>query len=268
VALTTRPSDDWFHPSPRSICSTKGPARWDFGAPGWPAVALLWPQSGACLARAALASSTSHSPGSSPCGFTRSHSTLAVRAGYSIHRIDGSLHKLRNGVLNRSCAAYVQSARSACIVMGILGVTYNSTDTRKPQSLVTDRTFDTSGPRHWYNEVGVVGRSFAVSYSWRPDRSCVTPWIRMIRDSSFSRTTLRGIPLPGVAHSGFPVAWRCGNSHPPSHRGTAVRWPRHGTRRRLMGRPSTSRPLVGLSGHQGRTLANGLGKHGCCEHLK
>jgi hypothetical protein len=35
----------------------------------------------------------------------------------------------------------------------------------------------------------------AGSWSRRADRSCMTPWTRMFRDSSSSRTTLSGIPL-------------------------------------------------------------------------
>jgi len=49
---------------------------------------------------------------------------------------------------------------------GPFGATYDSTDTRKPQSSVSDRTFDTSGPRatdimKW----GVGGWSLAGSWS-------------------------------------------------------------------------------------------------------
>ena len=80
---------------------------------------------------------------------------------------------------------------------GPFGATYDSTDTRKPQSSVSARTFDTSGPRatdtmKW----GVGGRSLAGSLSRRPDHSCVAPWTRMFRDSSSYLTTLSGMPLP------------------------------------------------------------------------
>ena len=51
VALTT-----WFHPSARSIYSAVGPARWALGAAGWPVATLFRLHSGACFARAALAS--------------------------------------------------------------------------------------------------------------------------------------------------------------------------------------------------------------------
>ena len=52
------------------------------------------------------------------------------------------------------------------------GATYYSIDIRKPQSSVSDRTLDTSGPRatdmmKW----GVGGRSLPGSWSRRPERS-------------------------------------------------------------------------------------------------
>jgi len=80
---------------------------------------------------------------------------------------------------------------------GPFGSTYDSTDTRRPQSSVIDRTLDTSGPyatdtMKW----GMGGRSLVGSWSRRPERGCVTPWTRMPRDSSSSRTTLSGIRLP------------------------------------------------------------------------
>ena len=92
---------------------------------------------------------------------------------------------------------------------GPFGATYDSTDTRKPQSSVSDRNFDTSGPRatdtmKW----GVGGRSLLGFWSRRPDRSCVTPWTRMFRDSSSSRTTLSGIPLPRfLTRSRAAILW-------------------------------------------------------------
>jgi hypothetical protein len=51
-------------------------------------------------------------------------------------------------------------------------------------------------PRHRYNEVRVGGQSLAGSWSRRPERSCVTPWTRISRDASSTRTTLSGINLP------------------------------------------------------------------------
>ena len=50
MALKTRPPrTTWFYPSPKSICSAEGPARWAFGAAGWPVAALFRPRSGACF---------------------------------------------------------------------------------------------------------------------------------------------------------------------------------------------------------------------------
>jgi len=46
---------------------------------------------------------------------------------------------------HRGFTACVQSAGSSC--NGPFGATYESTDIRKPESSVRDRTFDTSGPR-------------------------------------------------------------------------------------------------------------------------
>jgi hypothetical protein len=57
VALTTRPPrTTWFQPSPRSVCSADGPARWALGAVEWLVAALFRTPSGARFARAALAS--------------------------------------------------------------------------------------------------------------------------------------------------------------------------------------------------------------------
>ena len=77
-------------------------------------------------------------------------------------------------------------------------------------------------PLHRYDEVGVKGRSLAGSWSRRPERSCVTPWIRMSRDSSSLRTTLSVMPLPRFftrsrtqQSSGSMKVWRLTPS-PPS----------------------------------------------------
>ena len=75
--------------------------------------------------------------------------------------------------------------------------TYDSTDIRKPQSSVSDITFDTSGPRDTDTIMYRVGDlSLAGSESRRPERTCVTPFTRVFRDSSSTLTTLSGIPLP------------------------------------------------------------------------
>jgi hypothetical protein len=59
---------------------------------------------------------------------------------------------------------------------GHFGAMYDSTDTSKMQTSVSDHTFDTSGPRvtdtmKW----GVGGRSLVGSWSRRTDRSCMAP---------------------------------------------------------------------------------------------
>ena len=82
VALMKRPPrTTWFHTSPRSICSADGPARWALWAAGWPLVKLFRLRSGACFAKPPSLPSTSHSHGSSLCGFPPGHSTEAVPAG-------------------------------------------------------------------------------------------------------------------------------------------------------------------------------------------
>ena len=56
VALTTPPPrTTWFQPSPKSVCSAEGPARWTLGAADWLLAALFRTPSGAHFARAALA---------------------------------------------------------------------------------------------------------------------------------------------------------------------------------------------------------------------
>ena len=57
-----------------------------------------------------LTPSTSHSHGSSLCGFPHSHSTEAVPAGFSTHPTVGSPHTRRTVVRNRSFATCVRSA--------------------------------------------------------------------------------------------------------------------------------------------------------------
>jgi len=64
--------------------------------------------------------STSHSPGSSLCGYPRSHSTETVPAGWSTHRGGGSSHTRRTEAGIRSFAACDLSAGSACIAKGPL----------------------------------------------------------------------------------------------------------------------------------------------------
>jgi len=64
--------------------------------------------------------STSHSHGSSLCGYPHSHSTEAVPAGLSIHRTGGSPHTRRTEARNRSFATCDRSADSACIALGPL----------------------------------------------------------------------------------------------------------------------------------------------------
>ena len=59
--------------------------------------------------------STSHSHGSSLCGYPHSHSTEAILAGLSTLRTGGSSNTRRTEARNRSFAACVRSAGSACI---------------------------------------------------------------------------------------------------------------------------------------------------------
>ena len=75
---------------------------------------------------------------------------------------------------------------------GPYGVKCNSTDIRKPQISVSDRTFDFSGPRATDTMSGV---SLVRSWSRRSFRNCMTPWTQMFRDWISSRTNLSGIPL-------------------------------------------------------------------------
>ena len=115
--------------------------------------------------------------------------------------------------------------------------------------------------RHWYNDVwgaweggpwrgpGRVGRNATAllpgyEYSGIP----ASLWRRS-----------QAYPYPGSSQkSRTDVIWercRCGNSHRLTHRGTAAHWQRLWTLRRLMGRLSTSRPLVGPSDRKGRMPA-------------
>jgi hypothetical protein len=68
---------------------------------------------------------------------------------------------------------------------------------------------------------GEGGRSLAGSWSRWPDGSCMTSWIRMLRDSSSFRTTLSGIPLPSFCtrsrtqrSSGSMKVWKFTPSFP------------------------------------------------------
>jgi len=112
VALATRPPrTTCLHPLPRANCSAEGPACWAFGRQGH-----SW---GLAVAPALQAPpsllSTSHSHGSSLCGYPHSNSTEAVPAGLSTHRTGGSPHTRHSEARNRSFAACVRSAGSACI---------------------------------------------------------------------------------------------------------------------------------------------------------
>ena len=85
---------------------------------------------------------------------------------------------------------------------GPFGATYVSTVTRKPESLVRERTFTTSGPRASDAiKCGFRGRSLAASWSRRPQRTCKTLWTQMPRFSSSSRTTSSGMCLPRFLNS-------------------------------------------------------------------
>ena len=63
--------------------------------------------------------STEHNPGSSMCGYPRSHSTLSVPEG-RLHTGEMEPHTRRNEARNRRFAACVRSVGSACIVKGPL----------------------------------------------------------------------------------------------------------------------------------------------------
>ena len=171
--------------------------------------------------------STSHSHGSSLCGYPHSHSTEAVPAGLSTHRIGGS--PTRDAP---RCVTAVSLRMSVALqrlhFIGPVGARYDSTDTRRPQSSVTERTLDTPGPRatdtmKW----GVGRRSLLGSWSRRPERSCVTPWTWVPRVSSSSQTTLSGMPRPrfftssrAMRASGSVKVWKL---TPSPHQGTAAR---------------------------------------------
>jgi hypothetical protein len=114
-------------------------------------------------------------------------------------------------------------------------------------------------PRHRQNEWGVGGRSLVGHWSRRPDRSCMSPWTQMFRDSRSSRTTLSGNSLPKLftssclhRSSGREKVWKFTPSFPSRDRSaqTAVwiRW-------RLMRRQSNSRPLVGPTSQDLRNQA-------------
>ena len=135
---------------------------------------------------------------------------------------------------------------------GPLGATYDSTDTRKPQSSVSERTFDTSDPRAtdamkwgWEGDPWQgPGRDVRIAAEWPPGLECSGIRAPLGRRS---QAYLSPDSLPGAAHSGPLGEWKCGSSHRPSRQGTAVRWPKLWTRQRLMG---NHQPLALYLGRQ------------------
>jgi len=88
----------------------------------------------------------------------------------------GASHATHRG---RVCAVSlrVTETLAALAFQRGFGATYDSIETRRPQSSVTDSTLDTSGPLATETMTwGVGGRSLVGSWSRRPESGCVSPW--------------------------------------------------------------------------------------------
>ena len=216
----TPPRTTWFQPSPRSICSVEGPARWAFGAAGWPVAALLRTHSVAYFARAAFASFhliqpryfavwLPPQPQRWCCCRGVKHPPERLESPHAMHR--GAYSQFR----------FVWPKRWQRLHFnGPFGATYVSTDTRRPQSSVIDRTLDTSGPRAtdtiklgWEGDPWLgPGRDGRSAAAWLPRHEC--PGTRAPPGRRSQAHPCPGFS-PEAAYSSPPGAWRCGNSHPP-----------------------------------------------------
>jgi len=92
------------------------------------------------------------------------------------HWRDGEPLKRRMGIRIRNYAACVEIAGNACISVGLLESRTSPPTLASRRVRVSDRNFDSSGPRitntvNWR----MGGRFLAGSCSRRPDLSCVTP---------------------------------------------------------------------------------------------
>ena len=94
-----------------------------------------------------------------------------------------------------SHAAYIQSAGSSYIAFGLLETLRPH---RNSQALNIGEWyhFQLSYPNDTDTKSGLGRWQLVGSASRGAERSCVTPWTQMFRDSSFSLTTISGIPLP------------------------------------------------------------------------
>jgi len=144
--LNTPTSDDVIQPLAQVICSAEDPARRGFEAIGWSVALLFWQRSGACFARAALASfhllqpqyfAEWFPPQPQHLGCTRGveHPPNGWEPPRATHV--GAYPQLR-------CVCPKRWQRWHC--SGPFGATYDSIDTRKPQSSVSDCALDNSGP--------------------------------------------------------------------------------------------------------------------------
>jgi hypothetical protein len=173
-------------------------------------------------------------PQHSSCSRGDEHPTKRREPPYAPHR--GVCPQLR-------CVTLKRWQRLQC--NGTFGPTYNSADTRKPQSSVIYRTFDTSGPRTTdTTKLWARGQSLVGSWSRRPERSSTTPGRQSPGGSSRLGAALNGrnstarhpeheCPVPPTIRRS--PAFHCPGSSPgvansvkvwklkTHHRGTAVR---------------------------------------------
>ena len=144
--MTRPPRPTSFLLSPRSICSAEGPARLAFGTAGWPAATLS-----AALERF-LCKSRLHFlpiytatvvrcvvfPAGTALGLFPRGTATTGEVGASTNDAPGCVSAVTLRVAEAMAAVTLQWA---------FGTTYESTWLQRPQSSVSDRTFDTSGPR-------------------------------------------------------------------------------------------------------------------------
>jgi hypothetical protein len=146
--LTTRPPrKTWLQPSPRSICSAKGPACVVFGA-AWLLVAVfLLPRTGARFAIAVFASSHFTQPRYFAVWLPPQlqHRGCPRGAGHPPERWEPQHATHRGAYPQLLCVCPKRRQRLHC--SGPFGARYVSTVTRRPQGWLIEGTLDTSGPR-------------------------------------------------------------------------------------------------------------------------
>jgi len=183
VSLTTRtPRKNYFHHSPTSFCSLGAQGRWAFGAASWSFATFFRPRWVACFPRDSFLSSHFNSHEISSCDCS------AQTQQWSCSLVNEPPPKKLDLPTRDVPGAYPVTLRvsKALTVLALQWAFWRTWSHFR----------HLRHSRHWYNDVGLVTRSPAGSWWPRPNRSCVTLFIRMFRDVCSSLTTLWDTPLP------------------------------------------------------------------------